>query len=120
MNVEYEEFSSIEDMLLFLASAAPPMKNFMPINLYKGFVCSFIPLSQSGGETYLMLYTKSQITSSASGTPKGVKFEQGIHEFDITTKTIKKVEAIERADKSYFIVITPIRNTIADKAIEQM
>ena len=29
MNIEYEEFSSIEDMLLFLASAAPPMKVFM-------------------------------------------------------------------------------------------
>ena len=107
MNVEYEEFSSIEDMLLFLSSAAPPMKNFMPINSYKGFVCSFIPLSPSGGDTYLMLYTKG-------------KLETGIHEFDITTKTIKKVEAIERADKSYFIVMTPIRNTIADKAIDQM
>ena len=32
----------------------------------------------------------------------------------------EKVAAIERADKSYFIVITPTRNTIADKAIEQM
>ena len=61
MNVEYEEFSSIEDMLLFLSSAAPPMKNFMPINSYKGFVCSFIPLSQTGGETYLMLYTKGDL-----------------------------------------------------------
>ena len=107
MDVEYEEFGSIEDMLLFLSSAAPPMKNFMPINSYKGFVCSFIPLSPSGGDTYLMLYTKGDL-------------ETGIHEFDITTKTIKKVEAIERADKSYFIVMTPIRNTIADKAIDQM
>ena len=107
MNVEYEEFTSIEDMLLFLSSAAPPMKNFMPINSYKGFVCSFIPLSPSGGDTYLMLYTKGEL-------------ETGIHEFYITTKTLRKVEAIERADKSYFIVMTPIRNTIADKAIEQM
>jgi len=107
MNVEYEEFSSIEDMLLFLSSAAPPMKNFMPINSYKDFVCSFIPLNQSGCDTYLMLYTKGEL-------------EPGIHEFDITTKVIKKVESIERADKSYFIVITPKRNTIADKAIEQM
>ncbi len=107
MNVEYEEFTSIEDMLLFLSSAAPPMKNFMPINSYKGFVCSFIPLSPSGGDTYLMLYTKGEL-------------ETGIHEFDITTKKLRKVEAIERADKSYFIVMTPIRNTIADKAIEQM
>ena len=85
MNVEYEEFTSIEDMLLFLSSAAPPMKNFMPINSYKGFVCSFIPLSPSGGDTYLMLYTKGEL-------------ETGIHEFDITTKTLRKVEAIERAD----------------------
>ena len=107
MNVEYEEFENIEDMLMYLTSVAPPMKNFMPINSYKGFVCSFIPLSPSGGDTYLMLYTKGEL-------------ETGIHEFDITTKTIKKVEAIERADKSYFIVITPLRNTIADKAIDQM
>ena len=107
MNVEYEEFSSIEDMLLFLSSAAPPMKNFMPINSYKGYVCSFIPLSPSGGDTYLMLYTKGEL-------------ETGIHEFDIATKVIKKVDAIERADKSYFIVMTPVRNTIADKAIEQI
>ena len=107
MNVEYEEFENIEDMLMYLTSVAPPMKNFMPINSYKGFVCSFIPLSPSGGDTYLMLYTKGEL-------------ETGIHEFDITTKTIKKVEAIERADKSYFIVMTPIRNTIADKAIDQM
>ena len=107
MNVEYEEFTSIEDMLLFLSSAAPPMKNFMPINSYKGFVCSFIPLSPAGGDVYLMLYAKGEL-------------ETGIHEFDITTKTLRKVEAIERADKSYFIVMTPIRNTIADKAIEQM
>ena len=107
MNVEYEEFTSIEDMLLFLSSAAPPMKNFMPINSYKGFVCSFIPLSPSGGDTYLMLYTKGEL-------------ETGIHEFDITTKTLRKVEAIERADKSYFIVMTPIRNTISDKSIEKM
>ena len=64
-------------------------------------------MSPSGGDTYLMLYTKGEL-------------ETGIHEFDITTKTLRKVEAIERADKSYFIVMTPIRNTIADKAIEQM
>ena len=76
MNVEYEEFSSIEDMLLFLASAAPPMKNFMPINYYKDFVCSFIPLGQTGGDTYLMLYTKGEL-------------ENGIVEFDVATKSYK-------------------------------
>ena len=35
-------------------------------------------------------------------------------------QTIKKVESVERADKHYFISMTPKRNTIADKAIEQI
>ena len=107
MNVEYEEFENIEDMLMYLSSVAPPMKNFMPINSYKGFICSFIPLSQSGGDLYLMLYAKGEL-------------ETGIHEFDVSTRSITKVPAIERADKTYFIVMTPVRNTIADKAIENL
>ena len=107
MNVEFEEFDNKEDMFMYLASLAPPMKNTMPINSYKGYICSFIPLSQTGGDTYLMLYTK-------------VELENGIHEFDVTSRSIKKVEAVERADKQYFISITPARNTIADKAIDQI
>ena len=54
-----------------------------------------------------MLYTKGDL-------------EKGIHEFDISTNTIKKVESLERADKHYFVVMTPKRSTIADKAIEQI
>ena len=27
MNVEYEEFDNVEDMFMYLASVAPPMKN---------------------------------------------------------------------------------------------
>ena len=107
MNVEYEEFESIEDIFMYLSSVAPPMKNVMPINSYKGYVCSFIPLSPIGGDTYLMLYTKGEL-------------ENGIHEFDVPSKTLKKVESVERADKHYFISMTPKRNTIADKAIEQI
>ena len=107
MNVEYEEFESIEDIFMYLSSVAPPMKNVMPINSYKGYVCSFIPLSPIGGDTYLMLYTKGEL-------------ENGIHEFDVPSKTIKKVESVGRADKHYFISMTPKRNTIADKAIEQI
>jgi hypothetical protein len=107
MNVEYEEFENIEDMLMYLTSVAPPMKNFMPINSYKGFVCSFIPLSPAGGDVYLMLYAKGEL-------------ETGIHEFDVATRSITKVQAIERSDKQYFIVMIPKRNTIADKAIENL
>jgi hypothetical protein len=46
--------------------------------------------------------------------------ENGILEFDINTKSYKKVESIERADKTYFIVMSPKRNTIADAAIEKL
>ena len=107
MHIEYEEFDSIEDLFMYMTSAAPPMKNTMPINSYKGYVLSFIPLSAATGDTYLMLY--------ASGS-----LESGIYEFDVSSRSLTKVQAVERADKVYFISITPKRNTIADFAIEQM
>ncbi len=107
MHIEYEEFSTIEDFFMYMAAAAPPMKNTMPINSYKDYVMSFIPLSPSTGESYLMLYAKGLL-------------ESGIYEFDISSKSYKKVESIERADKIYFISITPKRNTIADVALENL
>ncbi len=107
MKIEYEEFDTIEDIFMYMASAAPPMKNTMPINSYKGYVMAFIPLSPSTGEAYLMIYSKGSL-------------EPGIYEFDVTSKSYKKVESIERADKVYFISITPKRNTIADVAIENL
>jgi len=86
MHVEYEEFETIEEIFLYMSSAAPPMKNTMPIHSYKGYVMSFIPLSPSTGDSYLMIYVKSSL-------------DNGIYEFDINTKSYKKVESIERADK---------------------
>ena len=107
MHIEFEEFDTIEDVFMYMSSAAPPMKNTMPINSYKGYVMAFIPLSPSTGDTYLMIYSKGEL-------------ESGIYEFDVASKSIKKVEGIERADKNYFISLTPKRNTIADKAIENL
>jgi len=107
LHIEYEEFDTIEDFFMYMASAAPPMKNTMPVNSYKGYVMSFIPLSPITGETFLMLYSKGSL-------------ESGIYEFDVSSKSYKKVETIERADKVYFISITPKRNTIADVAIENL
>ncbi len=107
MHIEYEEFDTIEDLFMYMASAAPPMKNTMPINSYKGYVMSFIPLSPITGETYLMIYAKGSL-------------EPGIYEFDVTSNSYKKVESIERADKVYFISLTPKRNTIADAALESL
>jgi len=107
MHIEYEEFDTIEDFFMYMAAAAPPMKNTMPINSYKEHVMSFITLSPTTGDTFLMLYSKGSL-------------ESGIYEFDVTSKSYKKVESIERADKVYFISITPKRNTIADVAIENL
>ena len=106
MNVEFEEFDAVEDIFLYMASIANPMKNVLPINSYKGYICSIIPLGQSG-ETFLMVYTKGSL-------------ENGILEFDVPTKSYKKVESIERTDKTYFIVLNPKRNTIADAAIKKL
>jgi len=72
-----------------------------------GYICSIIPLSQSGDVTFLMVFTKGSL-------------DNGILEFDINTNTYKKVESMERADKNYFIVMSPKRNTIADAAIEKL
>ena len=107
MNVEYEEFNSVEEVFLYMACVATPMKNILPINSCKGYICSIIPLSHSEKETYLMIYTKGTL-------------ENGILEFDVNTKTYKKVESIERSDKTYFIIMSPKRNTIADAAIEKL
>jgi len=107
MHIEYEEFDSIEDLFLYMASAAPPMKNTMPLNSYKGYIMAFIPLSPSAGDTYLMIYAKGTL-------------ESGIYEFDVNSSSYKKVDSIERADKIYFVSLTPKRNTIADEAIKNL
>ena len=107
LRIEYEEFETIEDIFMYMASAAPPMKNTMPINSYKDYVMSFIPLSPSTGDTYLMIYSKGSL-------------EPGIYEFDVSSKSYRKVEGIERADKVYFVSLTPKRNTIADEALKNL
>ncbi len=107
MQIEYEEFDTIEDIFLYMSSAAPPMKNTMPVNSYKGYVMSFIPLSPISGDSYLMIYAKGSLSP-------------GIYEFDLNSKKYKKVESIERADKNYFVSLTPKRNTIADAALEKL
>jgi hypothetical protein len=43
-----------------------------------------------------------------------------MYEFDISAKKHKLVNVMERADKNYFIVITPKRDTIADVALSQI
>ena len=67
---------------------------------------SFVPLSQNA-DSYLMVYAVGSL-------------EPGIYEFDVSTGEHHVVESVERADKMYFIVLTPKRNTIADKALENL
>ena len=104
MNIEYEEFETLEDVFLYMSAATAPMKNTMPMSSYKGYVMAFIPLSPSTGGSYLMIYVKCDLAP-------------GIYEFDVAEKTYKEVKAIERTDKTYFVILCPKRNTIADAAI---
>ena len=108
MHIEYEEFETIGDIFMYLSSAAPPMKNTMPVSSYKNYVFAFIPLSQSTGDVYLFIYAKGNLD------------DYNILEFDISSKTYKEVTSIERADKNYFIILKPKRNTIADAALKNI
>lgn len=107
MKFEFEEFSTIEDVFLYLVSVAPYMKQVLPVSSYKGYVFSIVPLTPLSGDVLMMIYTKGKI-------------EPGMIEFDISTKKYKVVTAVERADKNYFIILTPKNATIADSAIQYL
>jgi hypothetical protein len=107
MKFEFEEFSTIEDVFLYLVSVAPYMKQVLPVSSYKGYVFSIVPLTPLSGDVLMMIYTKGKI-------------EPGMIEFDISTKKYKIVTAVERADKNYFIILTPKNATIADSAIQHL
>lgn len=107
MKFEFEEFSTIEDVFLYLVSVAPYMKQVLPVSSYKGYVFSIVPLTPLSGDVLMMIYTKGKI-------------EPGMIEFDISTKKYKIVTAVERADKNYFIILTPRNASIADSAIQYL
>lgn len=107
MHIEYEEFETIDDFFMYLTSAISPMKNTLPISSYKGYLMSFVPLGSSGAESFLVVYAKAD-------------FAPGLYEFDLPSRTYKPVERVERADKFYFVVLTPKRNTLADEAIKNI
>jgi len=104
MKFEFEEFSTIEDVFLYLVSVAPYMKQIMPFSSYKGYVFSIIPLSPLGGDLLMMVYTKGFL-------------DPGMIEFDVASKKYKSVSSLERADKNYFIILRPKTATVADQAI---
>ena len=107
MNFEFEEFESPEDIFVYMSTMAPPMKSMLPINSYKGYIFSMIPLNPTTGDSYLLIYTKG-------------KLDGKMLEFDMNLKKYRAVEIAERADKIYFVVLTPKRNTIADAALEEL
>lgn len=107
MKFEYEEFSSIEDLFLYMASIAPYMKQLLPITYYKGYLFSIVPISQLSTEILMMVYVKTEMST-------------GLFEFDISTAKYKKIQSIERADKNYFVIITPKTASLADKAIANL
>lgn len=107
MKFEYEEFSTVEDVFLYMVSVAPYMKQVLPVSSYKGYIFSIIPLTPLSGDVLMMVYTKGHI-------------DPGMVEFDISTKKYKSVTVVERADKNYFVVLTPKIATVADGAIEYL
>jgi hypothetical protein len=107
MKFEFEEFAAVEDVLLYLVSVAPYMKQVMPISSYKGYIFSLVPLTPLSGEILLMIYTKG-------------KLEPGLIEFDLSSKKYKPVTTVERADKNYFIVLSPKFATLAEEAIKNL
>lgn len=107
MKFEFEEFAAVEDVLLYLVSVAPYMKQVMPISSYKGYIFSLVPLTPLSGEILLMIYTKG-------------KLEPGLIEFDLSTKKYRPVTTVERADKNYFIVLSPKYATLAEEAIKNL
>lgn len=107
MIFEFEEFDTPEDIFVYMSTMAPPMKNTLPINSYKGYIFSMIPLNPTTGDTYLVIYTKGKISEK-------------MLEFDLNHKKFRAVETAERADKTYFVVLTPKRNTLADAAIKEL
>jgi hypothetical protein len=107
MKFEFEEFSAIEDVFMYLVSVAPYMKQVLPVSSYKGYVFSIVPLTPLSGDVLMMIYTKGNI-------------DAGMLEFDISTKKYKTVTAVERADKNYFIILTPKSASVADGAIAQL
>ncbi|MEO9319160.1 MAG: hypothetical protein ABI361_00645 [Nitrososphaera sp.] len=104
MKFEFEEFASVEDVFLYLVSVAPYMKQVMPVSSYKGYIFSIVPLTPLSGDILMMIYTPGNL-------------QPGLVEFDVSTKKFRPVSAVERADRNYFIVLTPKVATLADTAI---
>lgn len=107
MKFDFEEFATLEEVLVYLVTVAPLMKQVLTISSYKGYTFAMIPVSPLSGDHILMVYTK-------------VSAEPSLLEFDISTQKYRKAAAVERADKNYFIIATPKRNTLADQAIKEL
>jgi hypothetical protein len=92
---------------MYLVSVAPYMKQVMPVSSYKGYIFSLVPLTPLSGDVLMMIYTKG-------------KLDSGLVEFDISTKKYRPVTAVERADKNYFVILTPKVATLAEEAIKNL
>ncbi|MFB5599114.1 MAG: hypothetical protein ACE5SW_02665 [Nitrososphaeraceae archaeon] len=107
MIFEYEQFDSVNDLLLYIASIAPYMKQLLPITSYRGYLFSLLPISQFSTDHLMMVYTTEEINGY-------------LLEFDLSSKTYKNVQMVDRADKNYFVIVKPRTATLADKAIDNL
>lgn len=107
MRFEYEEFASVDDLMLYISSIAPYMKQLLPITSYRGYLFSLLPISQFSTDHLMMVYTTEEINAY-------------LLEFDLSSKTHKTVQSVDRADKNYFVILKPKSATLADKAIDNL
>ena len=64
---EFEQFSTIEEVFMYLVSVAPYEKQLLPVSSYKGYVFSLVPLSPLSGEVLTMVYAKGSIRRGDDG-----------------------------------------------------
>jgi hypothetical protein len=94
MDFEFEEFDSAEDIFIAMSTMAPPMKNILPVNSYKGYIFSIIPLTPASGNSYLMIYVKG-------------KLDGKLLEFDMNLKKIQKCRNCRKIRQDLFCCPDP-------------
>lgn len=108
MKFEYEVFESVDDLLMVAANTfSLGMRQITTLFLHGDYIMSYSPvISGEGGESMW-------IVSMAKGT-----LPVGTVEFDHETKKVQKTLKPVNPEKSYFLVIKPVKSTVLDKAME--
>lgn len=108
MKFEYEVFETVDDLLMVAANSfSLGMRQITTLFIHDDFVMSYSPvLNGEQGESMW-------IVTMARGT-----LPLGTIEFDHETKKVQKILKPVNPEKSYFLVVRPVKSTILEKALE--